>query len=130
MAETYRDLIAWQKAMQLVVQVYRSTQAFPTEERYGLTAQLRRAAVSIPSNIAEGKGRFSSADTIHFMVQARGSLLEVETQVLIARTLGYLPDQDAETLLLRTAELGRILNGLISALRRGMRVGRLLRPAT
>ncbi|MGH6629606.1 MAG: four helix bundle protein, partial [Burkholderiales bacterium] len=68
MAETYRDLIAWQKAMQLVVQVYRSTQAFPTEERYGLTAQLRRAAVSIPSNIAEGKGRFSSADTIHFMV--------------------------------------------------------------
>ncbi|MCI0356403.1 MAG: four helix bundle protein [Acidobacteria bacterium] len=118
MAETYRDLVAWQRAMALVVQIYRATQAFPTEERYGLTSQLRRAAVSIPSNIAEGKGRYSSGDTIHFMVQARGSLLEVETQVLIARTLGYLSDQDAEGLLQQTAELGRILNGLISAFRK------------
>ncbi|MGH9508494.1 MAG: four helix bundle protein [Terriglobales bacterium] len=118
MTETYRDLIAWQKAMALVVQVYRATQAFPAEERYGLTSQLRRAAVSIPSNIAEGKGRYAAGDTIHFMIQARGSLLEVETQVLIAQKLGYLPDQDAEALLQETAELGRILNGLISALRK------------
>ncbi len=118
MAETYRDLIAWQKAMELVVMVYRATQTFPPEERYGLTAQLRRAAVSIPSNIAEGKGRFSPGEVIHFMIQARGSLLEVETQVLIAQTLGYLSDQDATNLLLKTAELGRILNGLISAFRK------------
>ncbi len=118
MAETYRDLIAWQKAMALVVEIYRATQAFPPEERYGLTSQLRRAAVSMPSNIAEGKGRYAAGDTVHFMVQARGSLLEVETQVLIARTLGYLTDHDAEALLRRTEELGRILNGLISALRK------------
>jgi four helix bundle protein len=118
LAETYRDLVAWQKAMELVVQVYRATQAFPAEERYGLTAQLRRAAVSIPSNIAEGKGRFSSGDVVHFMLQARGSLLEVETQVLIAQSLGYLTDQETQRLLQQTAELGRILNGLISALRK------------
>jgi len=106
MAENYRDLIAWQKAMELVVKIYRATQSFPPEERYGLTAQLRRAAVSIPSNIAEGKGRFSPGDVAHFMIQARGSLLEVETQVLIAQTLGFLSDQGAESLLQQTAELG------------------------
>ena len=108
----YRDLIAWQKAMLLVTEIYRITKAFPKEEIYGLTNQLRRAAVSIPSNLAEGCGRNSRNELHHFTGQARGSLLEVETQLQIAANLHYSQAKDAP-LLEATAELGRIINGLL-----------------
>jgi four helix bundle protein len=91
MGKSYRELVAWQKAMLLVTQIYRATKTFPVEERYGLTNQLRRAAVSVPSNIAEGQGRFSSRDFHRFLGTARGSLVEIETQVEIAKNLG-LPE--------------------------------------
>ena len=86
----YRDLIVWQKAMDLVEAIYRTTAAFPREEIYGLTAQMRRAAVSIPSNIAEGNGRNTTRDYLHFLGMAYGSVKEVETQVLIAERLRYI----------------------------------------
>lgn len=113
---SYRDLVVWQKSMSLVAAVYRCTQVFPKAEIYGLTAQLLRAAVSIPSNIAEGQGRLSTGEFKQFLGQARGSLLEVETQISIAEELGYLdPDRSIE-LLNRSAEVGRVLNGLITSL--------------
>ena len=113
---SYRDLVAWQKSMSLVSRIYRYTQAFPKGEIHGLTAQLRRAAVSVPSNIAEGQGRLSTGEFKQFLGQARGSLLEVETQVLIAQELGYLQSDDAKELLNQSGEVGRVLNGLIMSL--------------
>ena len=115
MGGSYRDLVAWRKAMILVRDIYRATRAFPSEERYGLTSQLRRAAVSVPSNIAEGQARYSRREFNHFLNNARGSLAEVETQIMLANDLGHLAAKDAETLLVQTSELGRILNGLIAA---------------
>jgi four helix bundle protein len=112
----YTELIAWQKAMDLVVEVYRSTESFPKTEAFGLTNQLRRAAVSIPSNIAEGQGRSSGKEFVHFLHIARGSLQELETQVLLAHRLGFLPDPSRADLMARTTEIARILNGLIRAL--------------
>jgi four helix bundle protein len=88
MSGTYRDLKVWQTAMDLVGAVYRLTREFPKEETYGLTIQLRRAAVSIASNIAEGKGRSSDKELLHFLSNAKGSLFEVETQIMIADRLG------------------------------------------
>lgn len=114
---SYKDLVAWQKAMQLVTAVYCATRSFPQEERYGLTNQLRRAAVSVPSNIAEGQARFSQKEFKHFLSQARGSLVEIETQVLISQNLGYMPTSSAQPLLEAAAELGRILNGLIGSIK-------------
>jgi len=84
MAQSYKELIAWRKAMDLVVEVYRVTRSFPGDELYGLTSQLRRAAVSVPSNIAEGQARYSRREFCHFLTIARGSLAEIETQVRIA----------------------------------------------
>jgi four helix bundle protein len=81
--QSYRDLVAWQKSMDLVVEIYHWTQSFPRTETYGLTSQLRRAAVSIPSNIAEGHDRLSTGEFRQFLGHARGSLVEVETQILI-----------------------------------------------
>jgi four helix bundle protein len=114
--QSYRDLIAWQKSMALVTDVYSCTQEFPRAEIYGLTAQLRRAAVSVPSNIAEGQGRLSTGEFKQFLGHARGSLLEVETQVTIAQNLGYLHSEQSELLLRQSAEVGRVLNGLIASL--------------
>lgn len=113
---SYRDLLAWQKSMALVVNLYRCTQAFPKTETYGITAQLRRAAVSVPSNIAEGQGRISTGEFRQFLGHARGSLLEVETQVSIAQELGFLSQESSETLLRQCAEVGKILGGLIKSL--------------
>jgi four helix bundle protein len=113
----YRDLIAWQKAMDLVVLVYEATCCFPTDERYGLTAQIRRAAVSIPSNIAEGQGRQGTGEFLHFLSIAHGSLREVETQALIARRLGYLDDGDTNRIMNAAGEVGRLVNGLMNSLR-------------
>jgi four helix bundle protein len=112
----YRDLMAWQKAMRLVTDVYRNTQSFPKAEMYGLTSQLRRAAVSIPSNIAEGQGRASTGEFKHFLGQARGSLLELETQLEIANSLEYLSSENCVLLLKQCSEIGRILNGLMASL--------------
>ena len=117
MGESYRDLIAWQKAMQFVNEIYQATRAFPRDELYGLTNQLRRAAVSVPSNIAEGQARFSRKEFHHFLSQARGSLVEIETQLIIAQNLAYLSAKQTQPLLAHAAELGRILNGLISSIK-------------
>ncbi len=114
---SYRDLIAWQKAIDLVVEIYRTTHGFPKEETYGLTAQLRRAAVSIPSNIAEGQGRGSTGEFKLFLGHALGSLFEVETQITIAQKLEYITSEQAVKLLARTSELGKILNGLVASLK-------------
>jgi four helix bundle protein len=117
MSASYRDLRVWQNAMDLVVSVYEETQGFPKEERYGLTSQMRRASVSIPSNIAEGKGRSTDRDRALFFCHARGSLLELETQVLIAQRLQYLTPPRADNLLRTSNELGRMLNALIQSIR-------------
>lgn len=114
MGESYKDLIAWQKAMQFVTEIYGVTRAFPRDELYGLTSQLRRAAVSVPSNIAEGQAGFSSKEFRRFLSHARGSLVEIETQ-LIAQNLGYLLAGQSQNLLKQASELGRILNGLIAS---------------
>jgi len=115
MGTSYRDLVAWQKAMDLVTDVYRVTGSFPKEEIYGLTSQMRRAAVSVPSNIAEGQGRKGDGEFKHFLRLSLGSLMEVETQVIISERLGYL-NPATQTLLTQAAEVGRLLNGLIRSL--------------
>jgi four helix bundle protein len=116
--QSYRDLIAWQKAMDLVVAVYEASRAFPREEAYGLTSQLRRAAVSVPSNIAEGQGRRSTKEFGRFLGIAYGSLQEVETQVILSVRLGYLESAQEERVLAQCAEVGRLINGLMRSLRR------------
>jgi len=117
----YKDLIAWQKAMDLVESVYRSSSRFPPDERFGLTSQIRRAAVSIPCNIAEGYSRPSKADYIRFLEMARGSANEVETQLRIALRLGFVAAaQTADTMSL-TKEIQRILKGLVDGLHRTRR---------
>ena len=108
----FKDLIVWQKAMELVRAVYALSKAFPSDERYALTDQLRRAVVSIPSNIAEGSGRVSNADYGHFLSIARGSLYETMTQLQVAVDLGYIPalSHDLELLI---SEVGRMLGAML-----------------
>lgn len=113
MSDSYRDLIAWQKAKTLALDIYVCTRKFPRDEIYGLTSQMRRAAVSIPSNIAEGKGRYSRKEFVQFLFHARGSLLELVTQLLIAYELDYLDLPSFRHLDQSSEELGRVLNGLI-----------------
>lgn len=96
--------------MDLVTNIYCATRSFPKDELYGLTNQLRRAVVSIPSNIAEGQARFSAKEFRHFLSQARGSLVEVETQLMIAQNLEYLNTEQAAALLGKTTELGKVLS--------------------
>mgnify|MGYP005870792957 CR=1 FL=1 len=115
-AKNYRDLIAWQKAMDLVEMIYQVTKVFPKEEIYALTAQIRRAAVSIPSNIAEGQGRTSNKEFQNFLSIAHGSVREVETQILIAQRLQYLPDQEVQAVLKLAGEAGRLITGLLNSL--------------
>ena len=112
---SYRDLRIWQEAVDLALQVYRVTTGFPKHELYGLSSQMRRAAVSVASNIAEGKGRNTDRDFGKFLFQARGSLLELQTQIAIARGLEYLPEQESSALSGDADALGRGLNGLIQA---------------
>ena len=115
---SYQDLDVWKKAMDLVTEVYTLTQAFPREEMYGLTSQVRRAVVSIPANIAEGWGRKSRKEYIQFLRIARGSLLELETLLLIANNLDYLSKEEIEPTLGRVEEISRMLSGLMSSLNR------------
>jgi four helix bundle protein len=112
----YQQLIAWQKAISLVTDVYSATKSFPRDEIYGLTSQIRRAAVSVPSNIAEGQGRATRGEFVQFLGHARGSLCEVETQIVIAANLHYIAPDTRDMLSDRITELGRILNGLIASL--------------
>ena len=114
----YRELIVWQKAMNFVEFVYRATANFPKEELYGLISQMRRAAVSIPSNIAEGQARNTTRDFLHFLAIAYGSRKEVETQVLIAERLGYINNQQSNNLVQFTTEIARLISGLTNSLKK------------
>ena len=115
---SYRDLVVWQKAMGLVSAVYQLTRTFPDSERFGLTSQIQRAAVSIPSNIAEGQGRLATKEFRQFLGIARGSLKELETQLLISIDLAYASLEDVDPCLGLADEIGRMLNALIKALDR------------
>ena len=114
----YQELIIWQRAMDLVETVYKASKCFPREELYALTSQVRRAAISIPSNIAEGQGRRTTSDFLRHLSIAYGSLREVETQLLIAGRLNYLTASQVETVMNRAGEVGRLLNGLMNSLSR------------
>jgi four helix bundle protein len=111
-AKGYRDLIVWQKGIELASNIYTLTKSFPSDEKFGLISQLRRAAVSIPSNIAEGQARHTTGEFIQFISHAEGSLAEVDTQIYLAVKLGYLKEQDAVSFFALIGELRRMLNGL------------------
>ncbi|OGR07832.1 MAG: four helix bundle protein [Deltaproteobacteria bacterium RIFOXYD12_FULL_50_9] len=114
--KSYKDLVVWQKGMDLVEMVYQVTKSFPKEELYGLTNQIRRAVVSIPSNIAEGHARHSTAEYRNFLSIARGSLAEVETQLLIAERLKYIEQQQLTEILSVQTEVNKMVNALINKL--------------
>ena len=116
MIKSYRDLVVWQKSMALVSEIYLLTKGFPKEELYGITSQIRRSAVSIPSNIAEGYGRNSTQDYIRFLQIACGSLYEIQTQLEIAVNLGYLENGRSQTVLQNINEIERMLSTLIKKL--------------
>jgi four helix bundle protein len=113
--KNYRDLVAWQRGMDLAVAVYEASAGFPKDERFGLTAQLRKAAVSVPSNIAEGQGRRSRGAFCQHLSIAHGSVRELETQVLLSMRLRYLSEPATTKLLAQAAELGRLITALSSA---------------
>lgn len=114
--KSYRDLIVWQKAMQATVLIYESSKRFPKEEQFALTSQLRRSAVSIPSNIAEGYGRGSKPDYVRFLQIARGSLFEAQTQIELALQLRFVSPTDTEEIQDLLHEIERMLNSMISKL--------------
>lgn len=113
----FSDLRVWQHAMRLTLDIYRSTTNFPKHEVYGLSQQMRRAAVSVPSNIAEGKGHKSDRELSRFLFHARGSLLELQTQLMIAKELQYLTEAEANRLLGLSGEVARDLNAFINSVR-------------
>jgi len=112
---TYRNLKVWQKSIDLTERCYMITKSFSRDERFGLTAQLRRSAVSIPSNIAEGYGRDSDGSFVQFLRIAQGSLKEFETQVIISQRIGAMDAANTEDLLSRADEVGKMLRGLINS---------------
>ena len=114
---TFQDLRVWQDAMNLAEQIYRTTCDFPKHELYGLVSQMRRAAVSVPSNIAEGKGRHSDPDFVRFLLHARGSLLELQTHLLLAGRLQYLSQECTTDLSFKCEAIGHSLNALINKFR-------------
>ena len=116
MPRTYRELIVWKRAKTLAILVYRETERFPRSELFGLTSQARRAAVSVASNIAEGQGRLTKGEFRHFLGQARGSLLELETQIEIANELGYLQDDAFRNLDSQSFQVLGLLNRLVESL--------------
>jgi four helix bundle protein len=117
MSHSYKDLIVWQKAKLLAGEIYRATEVFPRSETYGLTSQMRRAAISVASNIAEGQGRLTKGEFRQFLGHSRGSLLELETQLAIALDLHYLGPSELAHLETKISEVRRLLNGLIDSLR-------------
>jgi four helix bundle protein len=116
-ARSYRELLVWQKARALAVHLYRSTERFPKTETYGLTSQIRQAGVSVVSNIAEGQGRLTSGEFVHFLGQARGSLLELDTQLAIALDLAFLDRGEQMSLAEEIYQVLGLLNRLIDSLR-------------
>ena len=116
MSSTYKDLIVWQKSIDLVEKIYRLTSRFPREELYGLVSQLRRAAVSITSNIAEGQGRMSPGEFRQFIGHARGSTLEVETQLIVSVRLGFVSSQTCAPAVQQCDDIKRMLHGLAASL--------------
>jgi four helix bundle protein len=118
MLKNYKELVVWQKSYQLCLDIYNVTRTFPKEEIYGLSAQLRRAAVSLPSNIAEGYGRRTTQDYVRFLYIAYGSACELETQILLARDLGYIHGTELNNLLQGLGDVERALKGLIRSLER------------
>ena len=109
---SYRELDVWKKSIDWVERIYLNSRAFPADERFGLTSQLRRAAVSVPSNIAEGAARTGAGEFLHSLSIASGSLAEAETQIVVASRLKYLSSADAESILTQTEEIGKMLGGL------------------
>jgi four helix bundle protein len=116
MGQSYRDLIAWQKAMELARLTYRVTEEFPKREIYGMAAQMRRCAVSVPSNIAEGQGRLSNLEFRKFLSNALGSLVELETQSTLAADFKYIHPLQLAELEKKAAEIGRLINGLVASI--------------
>ena len=116
MSNSYRDLIAWQKARALVREVYAVTKHLPEDERYGLVSQLRRAGVSVVANIAEGQGRNTAGEFQQFLGHAKGSLTELETELIVAQDLGYLRPEEAKDLPAKCDEVSRLINGLLRSL--------------
>ena len=116
--QSHKGLILWQKALDLAVAVHEVSSTFPRSEVYGLVSQIRRASVSVPSNIAEGSARRSTREFIAFLHIARGSMAEVETQLLLAQRAGYVSDKSLTVLQVRLDEVGRIMNAVIKGLRR------------
>ncbi len=116
MLKNYKELKVWQKSYQFCLEVYKITKEFPKEERYGLTSQIRRAAVSVPSNIAEGYGRKTTPEYIQALYVAYGSNCELETQILLSKDLGYIKVQDTEKLQRDIGEVERMLKALIKSL--------------
>lgn len=114
----YRQLQVWQKGMELALAIYRLTESFPKHETYRLCDQLRRCAISVPSNVAEGHGRRSTREYLKHLSYTTGSLCEMETQVILAGQLGYFTPEGQEQLLSQAGEIGRMLNALIAALER------------
>ena len=116
MLESYKDLKVWRKAYTLCLEIYRITNAFPKEERFGLTSQIRRSAVSIPSNIAEGYGRKTTSDYIRMLYISYGSVCELETQILLAGDLGFIEKGELAAVNNNIAEIERMLKALIKSL--------------
>lgn len=114
----HQKLEAWGRAMELVVAIYKNTESFPGEEKFGLTSQIRRAAISIPANIAEGAARNSEKEFAHFLSNAQGPASELETELIIARRLGYLAEHDFNELGLTLDKVGRLITGLSQHLKR------------
>ena len=117
MIKSYRDLRVWQKAVDLSVECYRVSKRFPKDETYGLISQVRRASVSVAANIAEGHGRKHLGDYLHSLSVARGSLMELETHLVIAERLKFIEHGETESLLAKTDDVSRMLSGLITKLR-------------
>jgi len=117
MPHSFKDLTVWKRFLSLVRNIYKLTASFPNEERFGLTTQLRRCAVFIPSNIAEGQGRLAPAEFRQFLSNARGSLMELETQIIIASSLNFLPLKQMEEISDEIEQIAKILNALITAIR-------------
>lgn len=115
-AKNYKDLLVWQKAVDLAEAIYKITQCFPKDELYGLSSQLRRCSVSIASNIAEGQARASLPQFVHFLNLAKGSMAEMDTQLIIATRLGYISSFENEELVKQQVEVTKLLHGLLKAL--------------
>ena len=123
MSNSYKDLVAWQQSMDLVEMVYEAIAKLPRDERFDLSSQMRRAVVSVVSNIAEGQGRNSKGEFTHFLGMAKASLTELETQVLVAERVKYFGKDEVEKLTAQIDRVARLVNGLINSMRRSAAAG-------